>query len=107
LPFKYVRGGKTAFYVTQASPKTVVLPPGGHAFFLVAKTDCTLGYVMFAAKIRVYPPNGTRQLVGRAFLPVGASTIAYCKGGTKDPGQRVEISPVAATERATVTTIMR
>jgi hypothetical protein len=108
LPFKYVvGGGKSAEYVTQSGPKTVVLPPRGHAFFLVAKSTCTLGDEMLAKTIRVYPPNGTRQLVGPAFLPVGASTIAYCKGGTKDPGQRVEISPVTTTRSATFTTIMR
>lgn len=72
--------------------------------FLVAKTDCTLGYAVLAATIRVHPPNGTRQLFGLAFPTVGASTIGYCKGGAKDLGKLVEISPVAVTERATVTT---
>jgi hypothetical protein len=108
LPLKYVvGGGKSALYVTQSGPKTVVLPPRGHAFFLVAKSTCTLGDAMLAKIIRVFPPNGTRQLVGPAFLPVGASTIAYCKGGTRDHGQRVEISTVTATRSASFTTITR
>jgi hypothetical protein len=99
--------GKSAEYVTQSGPKTVVLPPRGHAFFLVAKSTCTVGDAMLAKTIRVYPPNSRHQLVGPAFLPVGASTIAYCKGGTRDHGQRVEVSPVTATRSATFTTIMR
>jgi hypothetical protein len=108
LPFKYVvGGGKSAEYVTQSGPKTVVLPPRGHAFFLVAKSTCTVGDAMLAKTIRVYPPNSRHQLVGPAFLPVGASTIAYCKGGTRDHGQGVEVSPVTATRSATFTTIMR
>jgi hypothetical protein len=107
LPFKYARGrGAGTFYVMQAAPKTVVLHPGGHAFFFIAKSACVLGEAMIASTIRVYSPNSTRQLVGRAFLPVGVSTLAYCKGGPKAPGRLGEISPVAASERATVTTIM-
>jgi hypothetical protein len=107
LPFKYVvGGGKSAEYVTQSGPKTVVLPPRGHAFFLVAKSTCTVGDAMLAKTIRVFPPNSTRQLVNPAYRPVGASTIAYCKGGTRDHGQRVEISPITATRSASFTTIM-
>lgn len=99
LPFKYTWSGTQ--YVTHASPSVVVLRPGSRAYFLVAKYRCDIGNAMGAATIHVYPPNTKQQLIGRA-SPSGAATFAYCKGGTKDPGQLVEVSPVEASSRATL-----
>jgi hypothetical protein len=105
LPFSYVRGG--GLWVTDAAPKMVVLHPGGHAFFFVAKYRCDVGIAVVAVTIRVYPPNGTRQLIGPASSDAGVSDLAYCTGGTKDPGNLVYISPVVATERAAYPAIVR
>jgi hypothetical protein len=55
---------------------------------------------MVAVTVRVYPPNGTRQLIGPASGEAGVSHLAYCTGGTKDPGNFVYVSPVVATEGA-------
>jgi hypothetical protein len=82
LPFRYIRGAGQ--WVTHAVPKIVVLHPGSDAFFFVAKYRCDIGIVMVAATVRVYPPNGTRQLIGPASGDAGVSDLAYCMGGTKD-----------------------
>ena len=86
--------------MTHAVPKMVALHPGSHAFFFIAKYRCDIGIAMVAVTVRAYPPNGTRQLIGPASGEAGVSGLAYCTGGTKDPGNLVYISPVVATERA-------
>jgi hypothetical protein len=98
LPFRYIRGGGQ--WVTHAVPKMVTLHPGSHAFFFIAKYRCDVGIAMVAVTVRVYPPNGTRQLIGPASGEAGVSHLAYCTGGTKDPGNFVYVSPVVATEGA-------
>lgn len=95
LPFRYTWAGTQ--YVAQTAPKMVVLRPGAHAYFLVAKYRCDIGIAMVAKTIRVYPPNATQQLVGSAAPFVDVPGFSYCKGESKDPGQLVEISPVRAT----------
>ena len=97
LPFRYTWAGTQ--YVAQTAPKIVVLRPGARAYFLVAKYRCDIGIAMMAKTIRVYPPNTTRQLVGSAAPFVDAGGFPYCKGGPKDPGNLVEVSPVRATSR--------
>ena len=95
LPFKYTWAGTQ--YVAQTPPMMVVLRPGARGYFLVAKYRCDIGIAMIAKTIRIYPPNTTQQLVGNAapFFDVGG--FPYCKGGPKDPGQLVEVSPIRAT----------
>jgi hypothetical protein len=105
LPFRYIRGGGQ--WVTHDVPRTVVLHAGSHAFFFVAKYRCDIGIVMVAATVRVYPPDGTRQLIAPASGEAGVSDLAYCTGGTKDPGNLVYVSPVVATERAAFPAMMR
>ncbi len=95
MPFRYTWAG--TMYVSQTPPKMVVLRPGARAYFLVAKYRCDIGLVMKAKTIRVYPPNTTQQLVGNAAPFVDSGGFWYCKGGPKDPGQLVEVSPVRAT----------
>lgn len=94
LPFKYTMS--SSHYMTHAAPRTVTLRPVARAYFLVAKYRCDIGNAMIATTIRVYPPNSRKQLTERASAVAGISggTISYCKGGTKDPGQVVDISPV-------------
>jgi hypothetical protein len=105
LPFRYIRG--EGQWVTHAVPKMVVLHPGSHAFFFVAKYRCDVGIAMVAATVRVSPPNGTRQLIGPASGDAGVSDLAYCTGGRKDPGNLVYISPLVATERAAYPAMVR
>lgn len=96
LPFKYTRS--SSHYMTHAAPSTVTLRPAARAYFFVAKYRCDMGDAMVATTIRIYPPNTRKQLIARASAVAGISggTISYCKGGTKDPGQVVDISPVKA-----------
>jgi hypothetical protein len=105
LPFRYLRGGGQ--WVTHKAPKMVVLNPGNYGFFLIAKYRCDIGISMSATTIRVYPPNDMRQITGPASSIAGVSKLEYCKGGTKDPGNLVYISPVAATLRAVFPTMVR
>lgn len=95
LPFRYTWAGTQ--YVAQTAPKLVVLRPGARAYFLVAHYRCDIGIAMVAKTIRVYPPNATQQLIGRAAPSANVGGFMYCKGGSKDPGQLVEVSPVRAT----------
>ena len=105
LPFRYVRGGGQ--WVTDAAPQVVVLHAGGRAYFFVAKYRCDVGIAMEAATVQVYMPNSTGQLIGRASGDAGVSDLAYCTGGSKDPGNLVYISPVVATERAAYPAMVR
>jgi len=83
-------------YVARTPPMMVVLRPGARGYFLVAKYRCDIGIAMIAKTIRIYPPNTTQQLVGNATPFVDVGGFPYCKGGPKDPGQLVEVSPVRA-----------
>ena len=97
MPFRYTWAGTQ--YVSQTPPKMVVLRSGARAYFLVAKYRCDIGLVTVAKTIRVYPPNTKQQLVGSAAPFVDAGGFWYCKGGPKDPGQLIEVSPVRAHEQ--------
>jgi Protein of unknown function (DUF4232) len=92
LPFKAVWGGR---YGTGGKPRRVLLRPGGHASFLVAKYRCDVGFVHGATAIRVYAPNTRRQLRMR----LHRSDIAYCRAfrgpNSRDPGNTLDISPVS------------
>lgn len=91
LPFRYSRGGGT--YVTRAAPRLVTVPPGGAAWFLVAKYRCDLGTIATATSMTVTLP-GARI---RYRMPASySSSIDYCRGGPSDPGQLVTVSPVVA-----------
>jgi hypothetical protein len=95
LPFRYTWTGTQ--YMSQSMPKVIVLHPGARAYFLVAHYRCDVGIAMEARTVRVYPPNATKQLFGRAAPSANVGGFTYCKGGVKDPGQLVEVSPVRAT----------
>lgn len=97
LPFRYTHAESQ--YMTHKASTTVVLHTRERTYFLVAKYRCDIGDLMVAATIRVYPPNTKQQLVSQA-APSGTFGIfAYCKGGAKDPGQQIDVSPVKATPR--------
>lgn len=97
LPFEYTRGKSQ--YMAHSAPATVLLRTRARAYFLVAKYRCDLGDEVAASQIRVYPPNTRQQLVGPATTSNARGIFAYCKGGIKDPGQQIDVSPVRATPR--------
>ena len=94
LPFRYTRSKSQ--YMNRSATTTVTLRPGNRAYFLVAKYRCDVGIARESATIRVYPPNSRQQLIGRASPSPSVGGFSYCKGGTKDPGQIVDVSPVRA-----------
>jgi hypothetical protein len=101
LPFRYAEGGGA--YVTSRKPVTVVLARGASAYVLVAKYRCDLGIARNAATIQLILPAARggafagREAVGTA----GAAGLSYCRGGQRDPGQVVAVSPVEPTLKAT------
>ena len=97
LPFKYTRS--LSQYMGHAVPKPVNLRPGDRAYFLVAKYRCDIGVVAEATTIHVYPPNSRQQLIGHASPSPGVGSLTYCKGGSEDPGQIVDVSPVRGSPR--------
>lgn len=97
LPFKYTHAESQ--YMAHKASTTVVLHAGDRAYFLVAKYRCDIGNSAVAATIRVYPPNTKQQLVSSAAPSETSGIFAYCKGGIKDPGQQIDVSPVRATPR--------
>ena len=94
LPFRYTRSKSQ--YMTHSAPTTVRLRRGNRAYFLVAKYRCDIGIARESATIRVYPPNSRQQLIGRASPSPSVGGFSYCKGGAKDPGQIIDVSPVRA-----------
>jgi hypothetical protein len=85
LPFRYARGGGA--YVTSRKPVTVVLARG------VARN---------ATAIRLTLPTRGAVFAGREALAIaGAAGLSYCRGGPRDPGQVIAVSPVEPTQQAT------
>jgi Protein of unknown function (DUF4232) len=101
LPFRYADGG--GVYVTSSKPVTVVLAHGAVAYVLVAKYRCDLGIVHNAATIRLaLPAAGGQVFSAREPTGVsGAAGLSYCRGGPRDPGQLVTVSPMEGTSQAT------
>jgi Protein of unknown function (DUF4232) len=100
LPFRYADGGGA--YVASRKPVTVVLAHGGTAYVLVAKYRCDLGVARNAATIRMALPAARGQVFA-AREPVGVSGppgLSYCRGGPRDPGQLVVVSPIEGTRQA-------
>jgi hypothetical protein len=100
LPFRYARGGGA--YVTSRKPVTVVLARGALAYVLVAKYRCDLGVARNATVIRLTLPTRGAAFAGREALAIaGAAGLSYCRGGPRDPGQVIAVSPVEPTQQAT------
>ena len=95
LPLTYRRGGDQE--VTSAAPVNVNLMPNHSAFVTINKYRCDSGDLDIATTVSVIPPDQTQALT----LSVqGVQTLAYC--GPGDPGSIVSVSPVEATEIATM-----
>jgi hypothetical protein len=101
LPFRYARGGGA--YVTSRKPVTVVLARGASAYVLVAKYRCDLGIARYATAIRLTLPavHGAAFAGREAVATAGAAGLSYCRGGPRDPGQVIAVSPVEPTQQAT------
>jgi hypothetical protein len=101
LPFRYIRGGGA--YVTSRKPVTVILARGASAYVLVAKYRCDLGVARNATVIRLtLPAADGAAFAGREAVGTGgAAGLSYCRGGPRDPGQVIAVSPVEPTEQAT------
>jgi hypothetical protein len=100
LPFGYADGGGA--YVTARKPVGVVLARGVMAYVLAAKYRCDLGTARNAATIRLaLPVVGGQVFSSRQPLrPSGPAGLPYCRGGPRDPGQLVTISPIEQTPQA-------
>jgi Protein of unknown function (DUF4232) len=97
LAFGYTDGH--SMYFTSHRPRRVVLAPGKAAFFEIAKYRCDLGISTTATMIKVTLPGPARIMLTRT--PVSAwFSFDYCKGGPRDPGQTIGISPIEPTARA-------
>jgi Protein of unknown function (DUF4232) len=100
LPFRYARGGGA--YVTSRKPVSVVLARGASAYVLVAKYRCDLGLARNATVIRLTLPTRGAAFAGREALAIaGAAGLSYCRGGPRDPGQVIAVSPVEPAQQAT------
>ena len=99
VPFRYAKGGGA--YVTAKRPATVTLAPGKSAYVLVAKYRCDLGVAENATAVRLTLRAHQGPFSAREPIGGGVAGLSYCKGGQKDPGQLVTVSPIEATFRAT------
>jgi Domain of unknown function (DUF4232) len=101
LPFRYATGGGA--YVTSGKPVSVVLAHGASAYVLVAKYRCDLGIARNATAIRLAlsAAHGATFAEREAIGISGAAGLSYCRGGQRDPGQLVRVSPVEPTRQAT------
>jgi hypothetical protein len=98
LPFRYAHGGGP--YVTARKPDQVVLAPGASAYVLVAKYRCDLGIVATVTAVRVTMPVPDGATFTR-HAAIGRPILSYCRGGPRDPGQTVTVSPIEPTAQAT------
>ena len=101
LPFRYADGGGA--YVTSRKPVTVVLAHRTMAYVLVAKYRRDLGIARNAATIRLALPATRGQVFAARELAgvSGPPGLSYCRGGPRDPGQLVTVSPIERTGQAT------
>jgi hypothetical protein len=100
LPFVYRDTSSRLGVSSQARPSAVVMHAHSTAYFLVAKSACSLQGGVQASGMRVSLPNGSRPL--RITFPAeyegaGVSSLDYCAvpPGEKAPGpeNRVQVSP--------------
>jgi hypothetical protein len=97
LPFTYNRVSQ---YFPRIVPQLVGLRPGTHGYFEVAKYRCDLGDLMTPSIIKVaLAPSAGASLARKVPTTPGVGVLMYCKGGAKDPGQLVGVSPIVATQR--------
>jgi hypothetical protein len=92
IPFQYQTTGDQV--VTAAAPRHVDLVPHGLAYVTLNKYRCDLGDVMETSRVRLTPPGES------ASLDVAITDMPYC--GPGDPGSVVHVSPIAATQLATL-----
>lgn len=95
IPFKYAHSSS---YLHALTPKIVVLKPHGAGYVWVGKYRCDLGIKTVGTKMRVTLPG---LHAGSLVAPVAqggrVTSWDYCKGGPKDNGNTMAISPITAT----------
>ena len=97
LPFTYDHGSQ---YFSHIVPHLVGLRPGTHGWFEVAKYRCDLGDLLTPSVIKVtVAPSAGASLTRLVPSSPGVGILAYCKGGVRDPGQLVGVTPIVATLR--------
>jgi hypothetical protein len=97
LPFTYNRVSQ---YFPRIVPQLVVLRTGARGYFEVAKYRCDVGDLMTPSNIKVALAPSARASLAKKVPPTpGVGVLMYCKGGAKDPGQLVGVSPIVATQR--------
>ena len=97
LPFTYHR---FSHYFPRIVPQLVGLRPGTHGYFEVAKYRCDLGDLVTPSTIKVaLAPSADASLARKVPPAPGVGVLTYCKGGVKDPGQMVGVTPIVATQR--------
>lgn len=101
LAFIYTQGGG---YVTKQEPHRVTLTSRHRGYFLVAQYRCDGHSLYMPTMIRVWLPNERAPLA--LGLDLGAAGLNYCKrhpGDLRiDPGNRVVVSPIEPSVRATL-----
>jgi hypothetical protein len=100
LPFVYRDTSSRLGVPSQARPSAVVLHAHSTAYFLVAKSACSLKGGVQASDMRVSLPNGSRPLritIPAEYEEADVSNLDYCAvpPGEKAPGpeNRVQVSP--------------
>ena len=97
LPFTYHRVSQ---YFPRIVPQLVGLKPGKRGYFEVAKYRCDRGDLMTPSIITVaLAPSAGASLTTKLPPTPGVGLLMYCRGGVKDPGQLVGVSPIVATQR--------
>jgi len=105
--YRYTAGHDGESYVSGQPPRDVLLGPGSTAYFLVAKYRCDGGSIAEASELRVLLPANASPL--HIALPAGGggfgvSALDYCRAypGDEhvDPGNRIDVSAITATEQA-------
>jgi hypothetical protein len=97
LPFSYSRVSQ---YFPRIVPRLVGLRTGTRGYFEVAKYRCDLGDLMTPSIFKVsLAASAGVSLARRVPLSPRVGVLTYCKGGVKDPGQFVGVSPIVATQR--------
>ena len=89
-------------FLTSAGPRPVRLGVGAAAYVLVAKYACVLGDLRRASWVRLILPGAKTGRVLTVSLVNAIGDLVLCKGGPKDMGNEIAVTPVEPTVAATL-----